>query len=215
VLAPRRCIRHRLSSLAGLAAALACSGAPPRAPPASEPALGAGDVAGTVVDARGAPVADAVVALVRGAQERPEAVTRTDGQGRFRFYERAPGAFALTATSPEGTAAFLPRQRLEAGASLEGRRLALGAGGFTVRGGVVDRAGRPFPLARVLALRLGADQGDLFVAFADARGRYELVLTAAPHLLIADGDGHASREPARAVPDGPAALDLVLEPRTR
>src|SRR6185369_8700293 len=138
------------------------------APPAVARALPAGVVEGVVLDARGAPVADAIVAFVRPGAERPEATTRSDEGGRFRFYERAPGPFAVTATSPDGAAAYLPAQPLAADASRGGLRLALGPAGLTVRGVVKDRAGRPFPLARVYAARVGPEAGDLFATFADA-----------------------------------------------
>jgi hypothetical protein len=199
----------RSPSVIVLLALLACAHA--SAPPAVPPALPAGVVEGVVLDARGAPVADAIVAFVRPGAERPDATTRSDERGRFRFYERAPGTFSVTATSPEGAAAYLPAQSLAAAASCGGLRLALGPGGFTVRGVVKDRAGRPFPLARVYAARIGPEAGDLFATFADAAGRYELRLAAASHVLVADADGHASRNPARAVPGGPETLDLVLD----
>jgi carboxypeptidase family protein len=193
-------------------ALLACAHA--SAPPAAAPALAAGIVEGVVLDGRGAPVADAIVAFVRPGAERPEATTRSDEGGRFRFYERAPGVFSVTATSSDG-AAYLPAQSLAADASRAGLRLALAPGAFTVRGVVKDRAGRPFPLARVYAARIGPEAGDLFATFADATGRYELRLTAATHLLVAEADGHASRNPARAVPGGPETVDLVLDAARR
>jgi hypothetical protein len=123
--------------------------------------------------------------------------------------------FSLTATSPSGAGAFAGGLRLAPGAPLARLRLELGAQRFTVRGVVKDRAGRAFTLARVLAARLGPDAGDLFVTFADARGRYELALTPAPHLLFGEGDGYASRQPERAAPGAPATVDLVLDPVRR
>ncbi|MFL5264290.1 MAG: carboxypeptidase-like regulatory domain-containing protein [Anaeromyxobacteraceae bacterium] len=194
-------------------ALLACAHA--ATPPAVAPALPPGIVEGVVLDARGAAVADAIVAFVRPGAERPEATTRSDERGRFRFYERARGPFSVTATSSGGAAAYLPAQVLAADASRGGLRLALGPGGFTVRGVVKDRTGRPFPLARVHAARIGPEAGDLFATFADAAGRYELRLTEATHLLLAEADGHASRNPARAVPGGPETLDLVLDSARR
>jgi hypothetical protein len=60
------------------------------------------ELVGRVVDPHGAPVPEAVVAIVAGSVPMPEIALLCDGDGRFSL--RLPeGAFTLRAHSPGGT----------------------------------------------------------------------------------------------------------------
>jgi hypothetical protein len=60
------------------------------------------DLAGQVVDARGAPLPDALVTIVAGTVPMPEIALLVDAEGRFRL--RLPdGRFTLRAHAAAGT----------------------------------------------------------------------------------------------------------------
>jgi hypothetical protein len=65
-----------------------------------------GSIAGTVVDATGAAVAGATVAVVSGSQPFPDIAAITGADGSFRLSGMVPGAYGIAARhgGAEGTA---------------------------------------------------------------------------------------------------------------
>lgn len=94
----------------GSAAALALCASPvlvlglTAAAPAAAQDYTSGALTGSVVDADGAPVADASVALTSEDQGFSRSTTTTDG-GAFRFAALPPGSYSVTVSSPAGNAA--------------------------------------------------------------------------------------------------------------
>lgn len=124
-----------------------------------------------VTSASGAPVAGALVVATRqGARAAgPTALTGPAGEFSFSLEE---GAYALTATSDAGVAAYRPPER-PAGPIV----LALGddGEGFVVSGRVGAAAAAPGKV-RVTAARESDVEGDVFVAEVGPGGRYRLRL---------------------------------------
>jgi len=149
--------------LVGLASLLvACSGAPSHV------------VQGVVRDARGAPVAGAVVAAIRAGgvpvREHPLAVSGADGRFTFRL---AAAGWAFTATSEVGFAAYHAPVIVERATAVT---LDLVAEGFTVRGRVDAGPGARADGLPIAAARVSTQDGDLFVTRSAADGGFVLRL---------------------------------------
>jgi hypothetical protein len=115
-----------------------------------------GEIAGRVVDARGAPVPNAEVSiLVPG--ERSRRSLRTISTGEFLFRKLPAGSHDLAATSPSGGAGLLRGIAVSEGGAARGIEVVLDAGPGVVAGRIVDRAGKGVALAPVeIALEGGA-----------------------------------------------------------
>ncbi|KYG09581.1 hypothetical protein BE21_01520 [Sorangium cellulosum] len=136
-------------------------------------------LSGVVVDAAGAPVADAVVAAIREETLKPARIVRTDVAGRFSV-EIPSGTWALTATSERGTAAYWTSRSVDRPTEA---RIELGEAGFTLTGRV-RLVGKPTGEVHVLAMRISDLLGDSFVVPLRADGSYRARLPAASGYLL-------------------------------
>lgn len=142
-----------------------------------------------VASASGRPVAGALVVATRqGARETGPIVAAGSG-GEFSF-QLEDGAYALTATSDEGVAAYHPPERPAGPVTLT---LGDASEGFTVSGHVRSAAAATGKV-RVTAARESDVEGDVFVAEVGPGGQYRLRLPRAlahGYLLQAEAPGAA------------------------
>jgi erythromycin esterase len=204
----------------------ACAGQavpPPAVPPVAAPSSTAavappGDptravVEGIVRGPGGAPVDGALVAVVSAADDGPPreaASVVAEGGGRFRFADLPPGKYAVTATAPGLTAAYVDAFAVEAGKTTAGVEAKLGGEGRRVRGVVVGPQRQPVAGALVRLLRVSQVAGDIFLARTDAHGLYEVRLPAAPYGLEVEAPGLESPSLALQGATGDETLDVSL-----
>ena len=108
-------------------------------------------IAGSVVDAKGRPVAKAHIHLERGQEDYLVGSGRTEtaANGAFCVENVAAGEYGILVTPPEQTTFNkddeVMRVTLKEGQALTGLRLVLGAdkGGLAIAGRVVDTSGKP------------------------------------------------------------------------
>ena len=162
---------------------------------------GAGGIAGTVVDAQGRPCAQArlIVRPVHGpllalpalelARWFPE--QGVDGDGRFAVAGLPAGAYEVEAWAPGQDRRATPWCAVRAQTVTSLAPLALGPG-CTLRGLVVDSAGRPVADAAIDLLPAAApDLRGILRATTDADGAFAFAhLQAAPHHLRVRSPGH-------------------------
>jgi erythromycin esterase len=134
-------------------------------------------IGGIVRGPDGGGVDGALVAVVSTSDlTEPALATVSRGGGRFRFASLQPGTYAITATAPGLTAAYVDLSKIEAGKPRTGVKVKLGGEGLTVRGVVLDPAGQPVAGLPILLLRVSDVNGDVFLVRTDARGAYEVML---------------------------------------
>ena len=180
----------------------ACAGEavpPPAAPPAAPPPSAAASldptravVEGIVRGPDGAAVDGALVAVVSAADTAPPreaAAVVSEGGGRFRFAGLPPGKYAITATAPGLTAAYVDAFDVAAGATRAGVEARLGRDGRVARGVVVGPGTRPVAGAVVRFARVSQVSGDIFLGRTDARGAYEVRLPKAAYGVAVEAPG--------------------------
>lgn len=145
-------------------------------------------IEGRVRTAAGRPAASVLVAAVpleASSWWRVGAVTRSGKDGRFRIGGLPAGTYALTATSSRYGAAFVKAVRT-------GERrveVRMSAGGQRLRGVARHANGEPLR-GRIMAGRLSAYDGDLFVIESDEKGEFSALLQPGRYRLFAeDADG--------------------------
>lgn len=136
----------------------------------------------------------------------------SDRAGEFRFVDLPPGRYGMTATAPRMGAAYGGVVVVPA---LDGAPhpvvLTLGQPGATFRGTVRNEKGAPLAGARVLAAAFSENEGETYVAHADAHGRYSLSLPPTQRYMLAADSGPRPRASQRV---GPASqvVDFGLDP---
>lgn len=186
----------------------ACAAHQAQRPAAQQPAAPLGMLEGVVRDARG-PVAGAIVAANRYGQEVPAPIiSRSDGAGRFHF-ELPPATYALTATSPGKTAAYLPDVEVSSGGHLT-TTLPLEGEAVLLVGQLRTRSGQPPAQATIQAVRISNVDGDVFIFDAPADGSFELTLPRAAYMLTATAGALASATDL-ATPEKASTLLLVKQ----
>lgn len=156
-------------------------------------------IRGTVVDDRGAPIANVGVEL-RGANadrgrwndgERAEVSDtyldvrerRTDDRGRFTFDELAPGEYTLAYSSDQGRFVEGETLHVAAGEEKSGVKLVV-ARGSSIAGRVVDDEGRPLAQARVSVSSFEGLTEQPERVRTDEDGRFEITgLTGSTYLV--------------------------------
>jgi erythromycin esterase len=140
-------------------------------------------IEGSVRGANG-PVAGAIVAANRYGQDVPHPLTtRTDSAGAFRF-ELEPGTFALTATAPGQTAAYVPDLVVTKGGHLT-PVVELGGKAVVFQARVSAQKGALPPKVVVQAVRISEVDGDVFIFDGPSDGLLELTLPGASYMLTA------------------------------
>lgn len=129
------------------------------------------------------PASGAVVAFV-GVKGEPFAVMRADEQGRFHA-PRPRERFAVTATSPMGTAAYLSPDATPRDSTF---RLELGGDGFAIEGALTVMAGALPSETFVVAARHSPYEGDLFFAPASKDGAFSLLVPPGVYTVRPNGD---------------------------
>jgi hypothetical protein len=177
----------------------------------------AGVVCGRLIDADGAPIADALT-VIRGTSGVRE-TARTDADGRFSFDPVYPGDYVafvnLPASLPEGGAsAPLPQSfTLQPGASRELPAFVAASGGHVLSGRVLDPVGQP-----VAGLEVHCEtQGDSatathWTARTDADGRYSIGRVPSSALLLRVADTAPQADAQYLGPDEPLLLDATNAP---
>ena len=162
-------------------------------------------------DASGA--SHALVAL-NGGREKRLAVTRADEQGRFDL-PRPGEPFAITVTSPQGTAVFVPPiDPGKAPATPLLLRLGEPSSG-TVVAGTVKVVGGALPNgALVSASRLSKDEGDTFFGDVSSDGAFALRLPPGSYMVRVDSDEVITRA-IKVSGDAGAREEAVLNVSTR
>lgn len=171
-----------------------------------------------VVDDRGNPVANALVALIPPFSVEGEfspVTTRSAEGGRFVLPDAPPGQYGITATAPHLAGGYGGVVSFPLAAEGVQVSVVLGSHGVKLEGTVQDSRGLALGGAQVQAARISENEGDVFVAQADSQGRYALTLAlGAPYILVADASG-LPRTPQRLDRYDAASevhLDLALEP---
>ncbi|MSR62636.1 MAG: carboxypeptidase regulatory-like domain-containing protein [Planctomycetes bacterium] len=157
----------------------------PRAEPLTLVVYHEAVVGGLVLDAGGAPVADAEVTLERGAQRKAVRMesslpARTDARGAFRLERQGPGLVTLRATGPGGAPSAPLELELVAGQGRDDLVLRL-APDARVRGEVVSAGGRALSGVSVRAYSAGRYNES---AETDSAGAFELVGVPAGELYV-------------------------------
>jgi protocatechuate 3,4-dioxygenase beta subunit len=142
---------------------------------------GGAAASGTVVDARGRPVAGAVVTPVPEAAHGSVPLTgarddgtETDAQGRWRFEHLGAGPYQFTASGPRAAPGTSATVRLDGVSEQSGITIQL-PDAARLSGRVEDVSGAPVPFAAVrLVLDEGAQRTLARRTTADARGAFEL-----------------------------------------
>lgn len=156
------------------------SAVPPSAPRQAPAATERSVVVGVVETADGAPAADAVIAVNELTGESGEIVV-ADAQGRFEA-KRPTQPFAVTATSPKGTAVFVPAP--DTGAEGELRiRLAPVSEALTISGSLSVAGGDVPKDTFIYAARVSSDSGDIFRTVVSASGEFSLLVPAGRYSL--------------------------------
>jgi erythromycin esterase len=153
-------------------------------------------VSGQVRLAGGAPAEGALVALAPHFElEYPGPTPRVpmviaDAQGRYAFPMVEVGRYGVTATlGTKAVAAYAGAHDLTASTRLT-VDLTLGREGFPIGGTVRSAEGAPASGARIEAVRLSDNEGEVFMTTTDAAGRYEIQLANdASYFLVADVRG--------------------------
>jgi protocatechuate 3,4-dioxygenase beta subunit len=173
-----------------------------------------GIVTGTVVDARGDPIAGARVAkdqvatyLVVGTT--PAGIAVADARGRFRLGELAEGTITLEAYAPDLGRARIEGIRVVSGRTTDGVRLVL-------RGGAED-ASPDVGASGGVAVTLGETSGDprevVLVAVAEGSEAERAGLAPGDTVLEVDGVQVHTIAGARARLSGPLSADVVVRIR--
>jgi erythromycin esterase len=199
-----------------LVAALASSCAqraatPLAAPPAPLPArtLGQG-LHGVVRDARGAPVAEALVAA-NGPGDASPVLARSGPDGEFVIQPLPEGEYGVTGAAKGLSGAFRGDVRVTAGASTS-LDLVVGGDGLVLTGTVTDLRGRRIPSAQVQLARASHERGDMWITTTDANGSYEVTLPPADYMVTAKADGYLSQRRFAARGAKPPVIDVSMEP---
>jgi erythromycin esterase len=166
------------------------------------------ELVGSVEAPDGSAASEALVALNR-PRGRTMALTRADAQGRFRL-PRPREPFAITATSPQGTAVFVPPMDPVDSPRVP-LRLRLGAlSAGTVIAGKLQYVGNALPVGTpVSAARVSKDEGDVFHGEISTEGSFVLPLPAGAYVLRVDSDEVISQS-VRVSGDPGARVDVVL-----
>src|SRR3954463_16302511 len=156
-----------------------------------------------------APAAGAQVVLSRSADPgsgawgggvwtpRPEAATRADSSGHFRFDALAPGIYTVTASLLRPGLAPAVLQGISLGeGEVRPVQLAIQRGGGMFSGHVVDSGGGAIAGARIAALGFsgtGPLEGAprFFLTAADNAGAFSLPLGRGMHRIFVEADGYA------------------------
>ena len=175
---------------------------------------------GTVVDPAGKPVEGARVEIVpkgnpfefyRRADEEPR--PRTDGEGKFRLEDLAPGSQEIVASAPGFAGSEPVKLDLAPAQSVDGLVLALRRGG-RIAGEVLDDTGRPDGTRSVnvdsrssrVHIRASVDDAGRFEVSALAPGKYQMFAEPPPDRVKAasksgEEDGFDFGMPRMAVAD--------------
>jgi erythromycin esterase len=133
-------------------------------------------------------------------------VELSDERGRFSLVV-PEGRYALTATAPGGTAAYLPPRALAGEAEIV-LRLGEPGAGFRLAGRVTGEDGQGVDGARIECLRYSDEGGDVFYTRTGSDGRYEITLLRAHHQCSARKGERLAR--GVAIADGTARRDFIL-----
>ncbi len=162
----------------------------PLAARASAQASPAPSMEGTVTTASGDPLPGALVSVWSHFDPEtrdPVFDTTSDERGHFRFAKLPPGRCAVTAT---GNAAAAYSGMLEVLPSAPTLHVALRTTDvpqIVIEGTVRDENGAPVANARMTAASFRENEDEVYVARADARGRYHYALPAGvAYLVVAD-----------------------------
>jgi erythromycin esterase len=146
-------------------------------------------VEGQVIGLTNEPIAGALVSVCGRFDPQlpdPGHAVLSDARGYFRFAALPPGRYGVTATSAQSGAAYAGVVVVPAAdGSSNHLVLKMGAPGATFEGSVRDEKGAALPGARVLAAAFSENEGETYVAQADAQGRYLLKLPATQRYMLA------------------------------
>jgi erythromycin esterase len=145
---------------------------------------------GTVRGPAGAPVADAIVAVIAPFTDQEAAFSRTSESGAFCFKGLPPGEYGLTATSPRFTSAYVDVFPV-GGDKGHGIEVKVGGEGFVLRGHVTDDAGRSIGKRVVRIARASTFQADMFVIESGDDGSYMVKLPGAEYRLRVESEDAA------------------------
>ena len=174
----------------------------------SSPAL----LEGTVVDARGRPVAGAwVSAWSHFALETPDPAydVRSDSNGHFRFLTLPDGRYAVTATAPALASGYSGvRDRAARGPLV----VMVGGPSQHVEGVVRNETGAPVTDVRIIAAAETENENEVYVTRTDSQGRYVLTLPPGAGYFIVADSAPRPRIFAEAMPRSTTTLDFALDP---
>jgi erythromycin esterase len=183
------------SALAAMAISIvACASGAPKSPPSPAPIASSTSapldaklaaVEGVVLAEDGRPVDGALVALLPPDTPAEAAREASHDGGRFKLAVRKPGKYAITATIPGHTAAYVEPFELREGETRGGVSVKLGGAGITLAGKALDPKGKPLVGTMVRAARFSDKQGDIFVVQPDAEGAFRVTVPKAPYMLFA------------------------------
>ncbi|WNG41712.1 erythromycin esterase [Archangium violaceum] len=177
---------------------LGCTSA--RLPPRTQPAPEGFSLTGVVLSAEGAPLEGARVGLIPFVPawnlrtDAPVALVQSGPQGAFSFGPLAPGAYGLSAVTPEGRVLFTERIHVKAGEPGAPRVLRVPEDRVSWDVTVVDEAGAPLPGVELRVVRAGMPYDDVAFLPASSTGRFHL--ETAPdgtYSLIASAPGFTTK----------------------